>query len=196
MEEMKVQRYSTEVKVYILATVMLTALIVGLIWWNASEEAKREAQLLSLYNTYLDLENHIKTNVDINGIAACEKLMQPQISEEQREALSPEELQKIEQEFQTSVQAQRAKRQDFTNRLAREFNYLTDRRPQNPDPALMTDALLFRLTKTYDEFSDAMEKLASRCGDLTEDQVAMRKRRFNKALARFSENLRKVNEKK
>lgn len=189
MDDLKVERYSTEVKVYIGATLVLATLIVSLVWWNAVQDAERQDQLAALYGSYQDLGRHISESIDINKIAVCQSIEVPKVIEGEGTSVDEKAVQAKQEAFDKKQAAHREEVKKFTNLLTQQYSYLNERRPASNNPELMNDALLFRLNKTYNSFTSSLKKLGERCGDLSPEQVQMRKRRFDKSLARFSENL-------
>ncbi|RJO67505.1 MAG: hypothetical protein C4523_09230 [Myxococcales bacterium] len=184
MENLQVQKYTTEIKVYIAATILMVVFIVGLVWWNAAKDAEREAQLKALYTAYEDLSRHIERNIDINKFAVCEK-MEGQANEAPA-AEDPAMKAALEEKLAT----RQTEMQNFKTHIESQFAFLNENRPMRADPDLLTDATLFRLNKTYNEFMKNLERLSEKCGELTAEQVDMRTRRYNKLLARFTESLK------
>lgn len=186
MEDLQVQRYSGEVKVYIAATVILAALIVGLIWWNNAKDMQRAGELNTLYAAYRDLGDHITRNINLDAYAICATPDKAAAGEPGSE----QAVQEAEARYQAMLAAKAEKARSFANEMTQQYSYLNQRRPTEISPELMTDATLFRLNKTYNEFTAALQKLAERCGDLSPEQVEMRKNRYETALARFTANLK------
>jgi|GEM_PF-5148448 len=192
MDDLQVQRYSAEVKIYIAATAVLAVLIVGLVWWNASKDAQRQAELEGFYTAYQELGRHIKGNVKIDDIKVCTAIEKPPAISAEGTDLSTEQIATLESEYNKKLVVQRKQIDDFTKSMSKQYTYLSQNRPSQTNPELMNDALLFRLNKTFNSFTASLQRLGERCGDLTEDQVNMRKRRFSKSLARFNANLKNL----
>lgn len=190
MDDLKVPRYTTEIKIYIVSTILLVIMIVALVLWNSAKEAERQEQLQRLYAAYQDLDRYIGENLKIDRLVVCRKLEPPRA--EGDEQIEEEERKAREEEFAEKLEDQQQKIKDFTNHLARQFSHFNEKRPSYDNPDLMTDALLFRLNRTYNEFTDMVEKLAEKCGDLSPEEVKLRRKRYDKVLARFRENLKKL----
>lgn len=192
MDDMQVQRYSTEVKIYIVATVVLAVLIVGLVWWNAAKDEQRRAELKNLYSVYQELGRHIESNFRIDEIKVCAAIDKPAPTTEEGNELTQEEMQAKQNEYNQLLTEHKKQVNDFTSKLTNQYAYLNEHRPSQSNPELMSDALLFRLNKTFNSFTATLQRLGEKCGDLTEDQVNMRKRRYTKTLARFNANLKNL----
>jgi hypothetical protein len=191
MDDLQVQRYSGEVKVYIAATVVLAVLIVGLIWWNNAKETQRSNELNGLYAAYQELGNHINQNISLDNFAACTAPSRPeQPAAVEGEEPNEEAVKASEAKYQQMLAMQTEKAKTFTNEVTQQYSYLNQQKPTEISPELMTDATLFRLNKTYNEFTASLQKLTERCGELSPEQVQMRKNRYDKALARFTANLK------
>ncbi len=194
MSSMEVQRYSTEIKVYIVATTVVIVFIIGLIWWNSVKESERRIRLTKIYSSYRDLGLHIDQNINLDSLSVCRKLPEPERPEEEEgEDLDPEAVKKAQALRAEQRREQTQKIQMLTNHLTQQYGYLDAHRPlQDGSPELMTDAPLFRLNETYNEFTAALQMLSIKCGELTQDQIVARKRKFTRALARFNDNLKKL----